>query len=70
MRSTRLALMRASTLKTVSDFVATRSPLINTLALAWPNPRPWSSLTILNPGTWLSMSSALRGAKRAKSAGV
>ena len=52
------------------DDLDSRSPLTRTLSFAWPSPRPWSCEMIVNPGTCRSMSSALRGAKRAKSAGV
>jgi hypothetical protein len=47
-----------------------RWPLISTLPLAWPSPRSWLTPWMMKPGTWRSMSSAVRGAKRVKSAGV
>jgi hypothetical protein len=47
-----------------------RWPLSSTLPVAWPRPRSCTACWIEKPGTRCSMSSAVRGAKRAKSAGV
>ena len=70
-RATLAALIRCSSVKMSVDLPEKRSPLISTLPVAWPRPRrSVSPASIEKPGTWLSMSSALRGAKRAKSAGV
>ena len=65
------ALIRCSSVNTLVDLPEIRSPLISTLPVAWPRPRrSVSPPSIEKPGTLFSMSSALRGAKRAKSAGV
>ena len=71
MRVTLAALIRASSVWMSVDRPVKRSPLISTLLVASPSPRRSVSPALIEkPGTLFSMSSAVRGAKRAKSAGV
>jgi hypothetical protein len=70
-RVTLLAEMAERAVTGSVDFPEILLPLRRTLPDAWPSPRlAVSSPRIEKPGTWFSMSRAVLGAKRAKSAGV